>query len=192
MGEIAVATANEELIALGLGSCIGLAIVDWTAQVAGLAHVVLPDSGGRTNEPGKFADTAVPQLLRLLDRAGAAPRRLEAAIAGGARMFETSGGLDIGARNEQAVRTALAAERIKVRVSRTGGNQGRTVKVSLVEGLVTVRVAGEQPETLIEHPGSRGGSPLGASALTLGERGAALASGHGPMAAAGIAGGGRL
>ena len=183
MGEIAVATTvSEELVALGLGSCIGVAIVDWTAQVAGLAHVVLPESGDRTGEPGKFADTAVPALLRMLDRAGASPRRLEAAIAGGARMFESSGGLDIGARNAEAVRAALAAERITVRVARTGGSQGRTVRVSLAEGLVTVRVAGDQPEPLIQRSDAAGGSPLGASALRLGARAEALASGRRPPA----------
>lgn len=208
MAEIAVATASDELTALGLGSCIGLAIVDWSAGVAGLAHVVLPESGGRTDEPGKFADTAVPRLLRLLDRAGASPRRLEAALAGGARMFDSSGGLDIGSRNEQAVRAALAAERITVRAARTGGSQGRTVRVSIAEGIVTVRVAGEQAETLIEAPagaGVRGGSPLGASALALGAAaagiggGAAARSEGGPpafgrasLAAVGIGGGGRL
>ncbi len=176
MGEIALATVGTELVALGLGSCIGLAIVDWSAGVAGLAHVVLPESGGRSDEPGKFADTAVPELLRLLARAGA--RRLEAAMAGGARMFQTSGGLDIGARNEQAVRAALSAERITVRAAQTGGGQGRTIRVSLADGLVTVRVAGEQPVKLIES-GARAGSSPGASASSRGGRPAATARGGG-------------
>jgi chemotaxis protein CheD len=151
MGEMVVsATPSDELIALGLGSCIGLAIVDRAAGVAGLAHVVLPESHGTTGQPGKFADTAVPELLARLRRAGAVDRRMEVALVGGARMFEMSGGLDIGARNEQAVRTALDAARLIPRVIQTGGNQGRTVKVSVGEGTISVRVAGEASVTLID------------------------------------------
>jgi chemotaxis protein CheD len=150
MGQMIVsADPTDELMALGLGSCIGLAVVDRTAGVAGLAHIVLPRShnGGRR---GKFADTAVPDLIDHLRRAGAADRRMQAAIAGGARMFEMRGGLEIGARNDEAVREALARHKISLRASRTGGNQGRTVRVHVGEGRVTVRVAGQQPETLLE------------------------------------------
>jgi chemotaxis protein CheD len=150
MGEIAVsADPRDELVALGLGSCIGLAIVDRVAGVAGLAHVVLPESQG-SGERGKFADTAVPELLRRLRQAGAVHRRMEAAIAGGARMFEMSGALDIGSRNERAVREALAKAKIAVGAAATGGDQGRTLRVRVAEGAVTVRVAGRRPVALLE------------------------------------------
>jgi chemotaxis protein CheD len=149
MGEMVVsATPTDELIALGLGSCIGLAIVDRTAGVAGLAHIVLPEShpGG---DRGKFADTAVPQLVKRLRDAGGLVRRMEAAIAGGARMFEMSGGLDIGSRNEEAVRAALSEAKVALCATETGGNQGRTVRIDVGEGLVTVRAAGQSPVTLL-------------------------------------------
>ena len=43
MGEFACPrTAGDVLVSLGLGSCIGLALIDRRAAVAGLAHVVLP------------------------------------------------------------------------------------------------------------------------------------------------------
>ena len=43
MGELAAsAVAGDVLVSLGLGSCIGLALVDRRLGVAGLAHVVLP------------------------------------------------------------------------------------------------------------------------------------------------------
>jgi len=151
MGEMAVSNdPSEELVALGLGSCIGLAMVDRTARVAGLAHIVLPESTGRVDQAGKFADTAVPALVAEMRRAGAVERRFETALAGGARMFEMSGGLDIGSRNEQAVKAALAAAKIPVRAAQTGGNQGRTVKIAVGECLVTVRVAGQPAETLLQ------------------------------------------
>jgi chemotaxis protein CheD len=163
MGEMVVSSdPNEELVALGLGSCIGLAIVDRTAGVAGLAHIVLPESNDRVDQVGKFADTAVPELIEKMRKAGAVERRFETAIAGGARMFEMSSGLDIGSRNEAAVRAALAKVRITVKAAQTGGNTGRTVKVTVSDLLVTVRSAGAQPETLLE--GRRPRTTAGAGA----------------------------
>jgi chemotaxis protein CheD len=151
MGEMVVSSdPNEELVALGLGSCIGLAIVDRTAGVAGLAHIVLPESNDHAGQVGKFADTAVPELIAQLRKAGAIERRFETAIVGGARMFEMSGGLDIGSRNEEAVRGALAQARIPVKAAQTGGSIGRTLKITVDDLLVTVRAAGQTAETLLE------------------------------------------
>ncbi len=65
---------GDELIALGLGSCIALVMIDSQAQIAGLAHVMLPESSGPTTLPGKFADTAVPELLDRMIGAGRDPR----------------------------------------------------------------------------------------------------------------------
>ena len=47
------------------------------AGVAGLAHVVLPESPGATGPPGKFADLAVPGAYRPAGAAGASQRALE-------------------------------------------------------------------------------------------------------------------
>jgi chemotaxis protein CheD len=164
MGEMVVSSdPSEELVALGLGSCIGLAMVDRTAGVAGLAHIVLPESSNRDAQVGKFADTAVPELIEKMRQAGGVKRRLETAIAGGARMFEMSGGLDIGSRNEAAVRAALARARIPLTAAKTGGSTGRTVKVSVGELHVTVRSAGEPPETLLEGSTPRAARRVGAS-----------------------------
>lgn len=163
MGEMVVSSdPNEELVALGLGSCIGLAIVDRTAGVAGLAHIVLPESNDRVDQVGKFADTAVPELIARMREAGAVERRFEAAVVGGARMFEMSGGLDIGARNEAAVRAGLAKARITVKETRTGGSSGRTLKIVVGEMLVTVRVAGEPAETVLAGRTSRATAAVGA------------------------------
>jgi chemotaxis protein CheD len=150
MAEIAVSRSElDVLVALGLGSCIGIALLDRSSPLAGLAHVVLPESRDGTTVPGKFADTAVPELIRQMTGLGAARSRLHAVLVGGAQMFamSTSGSLDIGRRNEEAVRTALAAAGIAVTVAVTGGSSGRTMRVHLATGLVTCKVAGsvEQP-----------------------------------------------
>jgi chemotaxis protein CheD len=151
MAEIAVSRHEADvLVALGLGSCIGLALLDRGSPVAGLAHVVLPESREGTSVPGKFADTAVPELLRQMVSLGAAASRLQAVLVGGAQMFATgaSGSLDIGRRNEQAVRTALAVAGIAVTVAVTGGSSGRTMRVHLATGLVTCKAAGSVEEPI--------------------------------------------
>ena len=125
MGELAIAsTPGEELVARGLGSCIGLALVDRAVGVAGLAHIVLPEAQDKQGGAAKFADRAVPELIARMCRAGANERRLQAAIAGGAKMFEVTGDLDIGGRNEAAVRDELGRQpghcRLAERVDRAG------------------------------------------------------------------------
>jgi chemotaxis protein CheD len=152
MAEIAVSRHEADiLVALGLGSCIGVALLDRASLVAGLAHVVLPESReGGAAVPGKFADTAVPELLRQVIALGAVKSRLSAVMVGGAQMFATgaSGSLDIGRRNEQAVRSALAVAGIPVTVAVTGGSAGRTMRVHLESGIVTCKQAGSVEETI--------------------------------------------
>jgi chemotaxis protein CheD len=149
MGEIEVSKrAGEELVARGLGSCIGLALVDRSSGVAGIAHIVLPESpGGSRTEPGRFADLAVPALIAQMQEAGAVTRRLDAVLAGGARMFEV-GEMDIGARNAAAVKAGLARAGLKILAAETGGNRGRTLRVTVGEFAVTVKEAGGETVTL--------------------------------------------
>ena len=44
MADFKVAKAPSQLITTGLGSCVGVALYDPVAKVAGLAHIMLPDS----------------------------------------------------------------------------------------------------------------------------------------------------
>ena len=143
MGEIAASQhQGDVLVGLGLGSCIGLALVEEGSPVAAMAHIVLPESNGGAAAPGKFADTAIPELVRDVTGIGAACSRLSAVLVGGAQMFATGGKLDIGQRNEHAVRAALEAARIPVRVAVTGGRVGRTMRVYLSTCSVTCKEAG--------------------------------------------------
>jgi chemotaxis protein CheD len=154
MGEYAVSPAGGDgLVSLGLGSCIGLVLVDRRAAVAGLAHVVLPALGeGDTTTPAKFADTAVEALAGAMEELGARRASLEAVLVGGASMFASaSAGLDVGQRNADAVRDELARVRIPVAAEDTGGSKGRTVRVAAGSGRVTARAAGAREQEL--YPG---------------------------------------
>ena len=152
MGELAISdTPGDVLVSLGLGSCIGLALVDKRAGVAGLAHIVLPASTGNAAAGSyKFADVAVPELIERVVAAGGRRSMLEAALVGGASMFAVSNAtLEVGVRNEAAVRDLLAAQRINVIAAETGGDRGRTVRVHVGSGQVTVREAGGVESVLV-------------------------------------------
>ena len=161
MAEIKVAvTPNSLLLALGLGSCIGICAYDAEAGVAGLAHVVLPDSAGDTSRPGKFADTAIPSLLAEMVRYGAKAGRIKVALAGGAQLFAFDGSgprLEIGARNAEAVQHALEQSHIPVVASDLGGHVGRTVNL-LGNGQVRVKTIGQGDRELVSL-GRAGDSP---------------------------------
>ena len=52
--------------------------------------------------------------------------------------------MEIGARNEAAVRAALLSAGIPVTATATAGSVGRTVRVHVATGTVTVREAGSK------------------------------------------------
>ena len=153
MGELAVSSVpGHVLVSLGLGSCIGLALLDRKMGIAGLAHIVLPQSQGHGVEKHsrKFADFAVPELVSELEAGGARKVRLEAVLVGGASMFAVSASsLEVGQRNEASVREQLKQMRIPVKATATGGNKGRTIRVDVATSAVTYREAGGKDTELL-------------------------------------------
>lgn len=147
MGEIQVARgAGTALTALGLGSCVGVCLYDPITRVAGMVHVVLPKSqSDKSGElPGKFADIAIPVIVRRMVEMGASASRLKAAIAGGAQLFQfgVSNTLDVGARNSEAVIAMLQEMNIPLIAKDVGGSVGRTLRLISDNGLVVVRTIG--------------------------------------------------
>ncbi len=147
MAEIKVSkTADDQIVALGLGSCIGVCMYDRKQRIAGMAHVMLPESQGRKkSQEGKFADTAVPALIEAMEAAGASRRDLLCAIGGGAEVFSFGNDnptLAIGKRNAASVKEALKAEGIRLVAEDVGGNVGRTVTIEVGAGRITVRPVG--------------------------------------------------
>ncbi|MCE5220790.1 MAG: chemotaxis protein CheD [Clostridium sp.] len=135
------------IMTIGLGSCIGIALYDKTLKVAGLAHIMLPDSTqfkSNTN-PMKFADLAIPMLIEKMEEQGCKKRNLIAKIAGGASMFNFSDKSiisDIGKRNGEAVKKTLKDEAIPIVAEEIGGNKGRTMIVQANDGKVVLKVVG--------------------------------------------------
>lgn len=128
----------------GLGSCVGLVLYDPRACLAAMAHIMLPQSGGQVGDrPAKFADTAVPLLVEVLEDRGARRDRLLAKAAGGAQMFRSQGNfLAVGPRNGEAVQEALAAIGIPLLGSDLGGTWGRTIRFQMGTWILQVRSPG--------------------------------------------------
>ncbi len=118
----------------GLGSCVGLILFDKVNEIAGLAHIMLPNSSlanQATINHAKYADTAIPLLINKLVDSGAKMRFLQAKIAGGAQMFQFQSSTDmmrIGPRNVEAVRHLLQNHNIPILIEDVGGNSGRTIE----------------------------------------------------------------
>lgn len=156
IGEL-VATRNPEdvLVSVGLGSCIGLAMIDRARGIVGLAHVMLPQSKpGQAPSPlrGRYADCAVPALLEEVVALGARTSALEVGIAGGAHMFGRTSAIEVGRRNEEAVRQALAEMKLSVAAAETAGDKGRTVRVHADGGVMTVREVAADEVVLLGTP----------------------------------------
>ena len=150
MGELAISnTKGDVLLSRGLGSCIGLAVVDRRAGAAGLAHIVLPETSGSPafSALNKFADQAVPALLDGLHELGGSRVFMQAYLVGGASMFASVA--DIGERNASAVRRLLAGRRVPVAAEEVGGSMGRTIRVDVASGEVSVREAGGMERELV-------------------------------------------
>ena len=134
----------------GLGSCVGVVIYDQIREIAGLAHVMLPDSSlSKTDNfnRAKYADTAVGDLVNLLLRNGANKSTLKAKIAGGAQMFQfrtaNADIMRIGSRNVEAVKQQLYHYRIPILAEDVGGNSGRTIEFNPTSGLLYIRTVNQ-------------------------------------------------
>lgn len=143
IGEVKVAGADHVLYTIGLGSCVAIALYDAKQQIGGLAHAMLPEPGNgrRAGPPGRFASSAVSELISLLQQEGASPRRLRARLAGGASMFRDlleGEGLRLGRRNVEAAREALQAAGIPVDGEDVYGTYGRSVYLHTCDGKLLV------------------------------------------------------
>ncbi|WP_442600923.1 chemotaxis protein CheD [Paenibacillus sp. KN14-4R] len=145
MADLNVVHMTGVLKTTGLGSCVGLTLYDSRVKVAGMAHVMLPNSD-IAREPdfnrAKYADTAVPDLIDKMVQLGAMVGRMQAKLAGGAQMFAFSAQQDsmrIGPRNVESCKELLSQYKIPILSEDTGGNFGRTIELDCETGILFIR-----------------------------------------------------
>ena len=128
----------------GLGSCVGVVLYDERRKIAGMVHVMLPDSSlgkGDSINVAKFADTGIYSLMEQLKTEGVRPMSLKAKIAGGSQMFQfgSSDTVRIGPRNVEAVKEELSRLSIPILAEDTGGASGRTIEFDPATSILNVR-----------------------------------------------------
>ena len=151
IADMKMAQREGMLITYALGSCIGICLYDQKIRLGALIHIMLP----LNMEPGrknvmKYADTGIRETLKMMESKGASRSRITAKIAGGAKMFEVSGGSlgNIGQRNIDSVRMNLKKEGIHLLKEDVGGGVARTLLFDVSNGLACVRCYG-RPELII-------------------------------------------
>ncbi len=152
LGERAISRDPDDvLVAYGLGSCLGISMVDPITRISGLLHAVLPGaaSGLPSSDPNshKYVDSGIEDMLAAVIKEGAIKSRLIVRIVGGANMLISPGmtsSFDIGTRNMDTARKTLQSLNMKITAEEVGGHTGRTVHVYVADSRVTVRVIGEK------------------------------------------------
>lgn len=143
--------ATGALVAYGIGSCIILCAWDALRRVAGMAHIVQPWSPDGRQRDARYADQAVPLLLRRLSERGAQPSRLVVKMSGGASLLVPGAraeGEPLGTLNARAVEQVLPRYGLRVVASDVGGRHGRTISLDAATGSVLVRTLGRTEITL--------------------------------------------
>ena len=145
IADMNIVKAPDAIRTSGLGSCVGVVIYDSLQSIAGLVHVMLPDSSLSRNDPinlAKYADTGIKELVSIMIKHGARKLSLKAKIAGGAQMFQFSSGnelMRIGPRNVEAVKKQLSTLHIALMGEDVGGNSGRTIEFDPKTGVLQIR-----------------------------------------------------
>lgn len=144
MADLTVAAHSGILKTAGLGSCVGITLYDPVKKIGGLAHIMLPNSeiSRRELNRAKYADTAIPEMIKLMQSLGAACNRMEGKLAGGAQMFSFTSNnelMKIGPRNVEACKFMLQKYSIPIKAQDTGANYGRTIEFNIATGILLVR-----------------------------------------------------
>jgi chemotaxis protein CheD len=153
MADLNVCTSPNAITTLGLGSCVGIVLYDPVRKIAGMVHVMLPDSTKILNNENKakFADTGIDELIKKMVSIGAERRVLIAKIAGGAQMFAFSNNnemMRIGDRNIEATKIKLQQLGICIKAEDTGANYGRTIEFYPENGELLIKSVGKDKKIL--------------------------------------------
>jgi chemotaxis protein CheD len=147
-----VARSPDILSTRGIGSCVSVCLYDKTSKIGGLAHIMAPyNKGNDKSSIGKYADTGIAELIRLMMRMGASKDGLVARIGGGARVVfgAQQSMFSIGKNNIAAVRRVLADNRIPISAEDTGGTHGRGLVFHTETGVVEVTILSRPSKRLL-------------------------------------------
>lgn len=126
-----------------LGSCVGIVLYDKTKKIGGICHALLDEPpAGKIINRGKYAKTAIEELIKELEKMSVDKKNLTARIFGGASMFQnnsTNVFQNIGEKNVLASREVLNKHQIPIVFEDVGGHNGRTITLFLEDGRILLK-----------------------------------------------------
>lgn len=137
--------SDPDILRTILGSCVGICLYDSETKIAGLSHIMLPRKSEFSENMQKYADSAIPLLIKEMEKAGAHTQKLVAKIVGGATMFKLTGNgymTEIGKNNIKKVKEILVDLNIKIIAEDIGGDYGRTIDFYSKDGKLKVKSRG--------------------------------------------------
>lgn len=143
MADFNVAKSPDTLVTLGIGSCVAVCLYQRDKKLGGLAHIMLPwNENNDRCLTGKYADTAIAELIRQMIRYGAAKNGIVAKVIGGASVLLPAANptYTIGSNNIKAVKETLSENRISISAEDVGGQYGRGVAFNTETGAIEITV----------------------------------------------------
>lgn len=146
-------TPDDEIVTLGLGSCVAVVVAHAPSRSGAMAHIAFPSSRlpqrlHKDYPPAYFANLAVPALIESLAQyTDANPRLLEVSLIGGAGR-QSDSTMAIGTKNTQAILEQLSKLGIAPRHQLLGGQVSRNVRLEIGSGAIWVKEA-NAPERVL-------------------------------------------
>ncbi len=130
-----------------LGSCVSVVLWSPKQQVIGVSHIILPErnksklvaSQNKQDLSGRFADELMQIFKMEMDLFSLKPEQCQASLIGGGEMFpKIKVPVSIGQKNIQVTTALLAALKIPLIQTDTGGSIYRRLQVDIQTGQVKV------------------------------------------------------
>ncbi|HTB96817.1 MAG TPA: chemotaxis protein CheD [Terracidiphilus sp.] len=143
-----VLTEEPSILQTVLGSCVGITFQATGKGIAALCHPMLPcqtsrgTDEGSSGSDGRFVDSAIREVGRILDAKGVERPHVVVKVFGGSDVLpfsKATGRPTVGHLNAVAARQALSQEGFVVAAERLGGTRGLHLTFDTVTGEVLIR-----------------------------------------------------
>ncbi len=139
---------GTDVLRTTLGSCIGIVLYDPEQKIGAISHIMLakdPTGKDSLKSPHKYGETALPELIKMMQEAGSSIGQFNCRMFGGASMFKgiNSNFLqNIGEQNIAIVKKFMEEKKIPIIVEDIAGNEGRTISLYTEDGRILLKKAG--------------------------------------------------
>lgn len=149
IGEV-FATRSATVVQTLLGSCVAVCLRDPVSCVAGMNHILLPETVEKERS-ARFGVHAMELLINEMMKLGGVRSRFVAKSFGAGNVVPCLSSPTVGERNAEFIRQFLATERIPLLAERLGGSDAIQVSFHTDTGRVLVRsVSGAPLSSVVE------------------------------------------